>query len=67
VETLLVNRVGPRREYYRAPIDVCFRLVGVIRTSWRGLSGGSKVWGEIEKFFDELRQRTTPRTGAPDA
>jgi hypothetical protein len=67
VETLLVNRVGARREYYRAPIDVCFRLVGVIRTSWRGMSGGTKVWGEIEKFFDELRQRTTPRTGAPDA
>ncbi|HEY5315947.1 MAG TPA: DUF5947 family protein [Pirellulales bacterium] len=67
VETLLVNRVGPLREYYRAPIDVCYRLVGVIRTSWRGLSGGSKVWAEIDRFFQALHQRTTPKTGAPDA
>ena len=67
VETLLVNRVGARREYYRAPIDVCFRLVGIVRASWRGLSGGPKVRVEIERFFNELRERTTPRIGAPNA
>jgi hypothetical protein len=60
VETLLVNRVGSRREYYRAPIDVCFHLVGVIRTSWRGLSGGSQVWAEIDRFFEGLRARAAP-------
>ncbi|HEX4149450.1 MAG TPA: DUF5947 family protein [Pirellulales bacterium] len=60
VETLLVNRVGSRREYYRAPIDVCFHLVGVVRTSWRGLSGGAKVWSEIERFFTDLRARAAP-------
>jgi hypothetical protein len=67
VETLLVNRVGARREYYRAPIDVCFRLVGIVRASWRGLSGGPQVRVEIERFFNELRERTTPRIGAPNA
>jgi hypothetical protein len=40
--------------YYRAPIDQCFRLVGIIRTHWRGLSGGGEVWQEIETFFQQL-------------
>lgn len=54
VEALLVNRIAASPRYYRAPIDHCFRLVGIIRTHWRGLSGGSEVWSEIDKFFREL-------------
>ena len=64
VEALLVNRVGKAREYYLAPIDRCFGLVGLIRKSWRGLSGGSKVWTEIGGFFDEMRRRAVHRPGA---
>jgi hypothetical protein len=59
VEALLVNRLGPAREYHRAPIDVCYRLVGLIRAKWRGLSGGSEVWDEIGRFFASLNQRAT--------
>ena len=44
VEALLVNRVEPARDYYIAPIDQCFELVGLIRASWRGFSGGEDVW-----------------------
>lgn len=54
VEALLVNRVTTPPRYYRAPIDQCFRLVGIIRKNWRGLSGGTEVWSEIDKFFREL-------------
>jgi hypothetical protein len=54
VEALLVNRVGDRAQYFRVPIDKCFHLVGLIRTQWRGLSGGEQVWKEIDKFFLEL-------------
>jgi hypothetical protein len=54
VEALLVNRIATPPKYYRAPIDQCFRLVGIIRTHWRGLSGGTQVWSEIDKFFREL-------------
>jgi hypothetical protein len=54
VEALLVNRIAAPPRYYRAPIDQCFRLVGTIRKHWRGLSGGTEVWSEIEKFFREL-------------
>ena len=63
VEALLANRLGPQRgfaahEYYLAPIDVCFQLVGLIRSQWRGLSGGSEVWEHLSRFFADLRRRS---------
>ena len=56
VEALLVNRVGAARgsapaEYYMVPIDDCYKLVGLIRIHWRGLSGGTEVWQEIGELF----------------
>ena len=57
VEALLVNRVGPIRDYFIAPIDECYKLVGLIRMHWRGLSGGTEVWREINKFFEELKEK----------
>jgi hypothetical protein len=64
VEALLVNRVGHTRgftaaEYYVLPIDECYKLVGLIRSNWRGLSGRTEVWQEIGQFFDGLKQRAT--------
>jgi hypothetical protein len=64
VEALLVNRVGHARgftaaEYYVLPVDECYKLVGLIRANWRGLSGGTEVWQEIGRFFDGLKQRAT--------
>ena len=64
VEALLVNRVGHARgfaapEYYLLPIDECYKLVGLIRSNWRGLSGGTEVWQRISGFFDGLKQRAT--------
>lgn len=56
VEALLVNRIADAPRYYRAPMDHCFRLVGIIRTQWHGLSGGSEVWKEIEGYFRRLDQ-----------
>jgi len=55
VEALLVNRIGAP-QYYRAPIDHCFRLVGTLRRHWRGLSGGSEVWKQIDAFFRDLNE-----------
>jgi Family of unknown function (DUF5947) len=54
VEALLINRTGAPPQYYRVPIDYCFRLVGIIRLHWHGISGGSEVWKKIEEFFLEL-------------
>jgi hypothetical protein len=64
VEALLVNRVGHARgfggpEYYLIPIDECYRLTGMIRSHWKGLSGGTEVWQEIGKFFEALKSRAT--------
>ncbi len=58
VEALLVNRVRGTREHFLVPMDECYRLVGLIRMHWRGLSGGREVWEEIEQFFEELRKRS---------
>lgn len=58
VEAFLVNRVGSSPEYFLVPIDECFRLVGLIRMHWKGLSGGTEVWKQIEQFFTELRSRS---------
>lgn len=55
VEALLVNRVGGAREHWLVPIDDCYALVGLIRTHWRGLAGGSEVWQRLEDFFAQLR------------
>jgi Family of unknown function (DUF5947) len=60
VEALLVNRLGQTHgysggEYYLLPIDECYRLVGLLRTNWRGLSGGAEVWTEIGRFFEGLK------------
>ncbi len=57
VEALLVNRIGAVREYFMVPIDECYKLVGIIRLRWNGLSGGAAVWGEIAAFFDNLRRK----------
>lgn len=79
VEALLINRLGSRvaavpasegrGQYFIAPIDVCFELVGLIRVHWRGLSGGDQVWREIEHFFARLAEQAqgTPAAEGVDA
>lgn len=64
VEALLVNRVGQARDHFIAPIDECYRLVGLVLTGWRGLSGGSEVWEAVGGLFGELRARAEVVTGA---
>jgi hypothetical protein len=72
IEALLVNRVGHAHglagaEYYIAPIDECYKLVGLIRANWKGLSGGTDVWSEIGRFFSELRSKADVVRGETDA
>ena len=55
VEALLVNRAGPVPECFRAGLDECYKLVGLVRTHWRGLSGGPAVWEEVRRFFDVFK------------
>lgn len=54
VEALLVNRALGARQQWIVPIDDCFQLVGLIRTHWKGLTGGKEVWQELSAFFARL-------------
>lgn len=68
VEALLINRLDRREEgipaqYYIAPIDECYKLVGILRSHWKGLSGGAEVWEEIERFFVDLGAKSETAGG----
>ncbi len=72
VEALLVNRVGRgqatgSQEYFIAPLDECYKLVGLIRSNWKGLSGGTEVWTEVGGFFNHLRSRSESETRSRNA
>ena len=71
VEALLANRVGAARgvaaQYYIVPIDECYKLVGLIRLHWHGLSGGTEVWREVTKFFAGLKEKAETVLGDSNA
>lgn len=56
-EALIVNRLGRGTggEYVIAPIDQCYRLVGLVKEGWEGISGGDAVENAVGTFFDRLR------------
>ena len=68
VEALLVNRAREARDYRLVPIDECYGLVGLIRSRWRGLTGGKEVWEEIGHFLEALdrRSRSVRKDGSRD-
>ncbi|MCW2952873.1 MAG: hypothetical protein JWQ48_2043 [Conexibacter sp.] len=61
VEALLVSHARGMHEHWRVPIDDCYELVGIIRSRWRGFSGGEDVWRAIALFFDDLPRREETR------
>jgi hypothetical protein len=56
LEALIVNRLDNANQYFIIPIDTCYKLIGMIRTSWQGISGGTHVNKIINDFFNELRE-----------
>jgi len=60
VEALLINRMNGAREYFWAPIDECYKLTGIVRKYWRGFSGGDEGWQQINRFFEQLKERSYP-------
>jgi hypothetical protein len=72
IEALLVNRISRSEkaieaQYCIAPIDECYKLVGLIRANWKGLSGGAEVWDEVDRFFAALRAQAEVLSGGRDA
>lgn len=60
VEAILVyRRKGGDNEAYLVPIDVCYELAGIVRTTWRGFDGGEEAHHRIEEFFAHVRDSST--------
>lgn len=58
VEALLVRRLGPDRfGCYLVPIDACYQLVGLVRSTWRGFDGGEDAKAAIDAFFADVDGR----------
>lgn len=60
-EALIVNRMSDPHQHAIAPIDDCYRLVGLIKSNWEGISGGSGPETAIAQFFAELRVKGVTR------
>ncbi len=63
IEALLVRRLAEGFECFLVPVDVCYRLVGLVRTYWKGFDGGSQTWQAIDEFFAGLRERSERVSG----
>ena len=61
-----MNRLAGARQHAIVPIDECYRLVGLVRVSWEGISGGTGPELAIAQFFAELRVKAVTRTERVD-
>jgi Family of unknown function (DUF5947) len=61
VEAVLVLRRDGATRCFIVPIDAAYRLVGLIRLSWKGFDGGAEAWERIETFFAEMHDRAHGR------
>jgi Family of unknown function (DUF5947) len=59
-EALIVNRLADPPVYAIAPIDRCYMLVGLIKASWEGISGGPDIEPAVAGFFADLRAQAVP-------
>jgi hypothetical protein len=60
-EALVVNRLSDPAQYAILPIDQCYGLVGLIKSRWEGISGGSAIETAVPEFFAAVRERTVTR------
>lgn len=54
VEAVLANRLDDPPAYFRVSIDHCYRLTGIVRSRWRGISGGDEYPRAVRGFFASL-------------
>ena len=50
-EALIVNRTARPHQYAIVPTDQCYRLVGMIKARWEGITGGRGVDAAVAEFF----------------
>ena len=56
-EALVVNRISQTPQQAIVPIDECYRLVGLIKSTWQGISGGNAIEEAVPKFFTFIRDK----------
>ncbi len=56
-EALVVNRISEPAQFAIVPIDDCYGLVGTVKASWEGISGGAAIEREVPEFFEGIRRR----------
>lgn len=61
VEALVVNRLSEPPVHAIVPIDRCYELVGTIKSTWEGISGGDAVENAVEAFFSRLASERSAR------
>lgn len=58
IEALLVYQQRDKHvRAYIVPIDVCYELTGIVRTSWEGIDGGDRSRERIDAFFEKIGER----------
>ncbi|MGW3960965.1 DUF5947 family protein [Amycolatopsis sp. NPDC005003] len=45
---------------FLVPVDVCYRLAGVVRRYWTGCDGGAELAERVGELFAEIEQRARP-------
>jgi hypothetical protein len=58
IEALVVNRIADPHLFAIVPIDRCYELVGMIKATWEGISGGDAVRNAVDAFFARLDARS---------
>jgi hypothetical protein len=56
-EALIVNRTADEHQYAIVPVDQCYRMVGLIKSHWEGITGGRGVEDAVGEFFERVRAR----------
>jgi hypothetical protein len=54
-EALVINRMADPPQHAIVPIDRAYELVGVIKASWEGITGGRATEQAVEGYFAGLR------------
>ena len=60
-EALIVNRMADPPLYAIAPLDECYRLVGIVKATWEGITGGAVMEAAVARYFDDLRAEAIVR------
>ena len=57
VEAVLIRARDDEFDRFVVPIDVCYALVGHLRTLWRGFDGGREAHARVADFFADLERK----------